>query len=71
MLFFGKKKKKEAELPDFSDVTSYQKAIALVHEEKLKKINTYLDYLIIQVYILMIVICQNIVKLSLYQGKII
>lgn len=38
MLFFGKKKKKEAELPDFSDVTSYQKAIALVHEEKLKKI---------------------------------
>ena len=38
MFFFGRKQKKKAELPDFSDVTSYEKAIALVQEEKLKKI---------------------------------
>ena len=38
MFFFGKKQKKKAERPDFSEVTSYQKAIALVQEEKLTKV---------------------------------
>ncbi len=38
MFLFGKKQKKELQLPDFSDVTSYEKAIALVREDKLEKI---------------------------------
>ena len=38
MGLFRKKAKKEVQLPDFSDVTSYEKAIALVQEGKLEKI---------------------------------
>lgn len=38
MFLFGKKRNQESQLPDFSEITSYEKAIALVQEGKLEKI---------------------------------